>query len=219
MHIAKMEHCKAKGDSMDLIQIMQRSLSGYIFVVPGLLLYFLKLHKDNKKQTPSHILSAFVFCYYLIGVLTMTGIGKIKDFSPQLVLIPFFDMISGPVDTALNVLLFVPFGFFISLMYRKYNRIGKIALTGFLFSLAIELVQMFGRGATDINDLITNTVGTCAGYCFYKLLANAFQKELPEKFRAASINENKEILFFIIFSFVIMVTIQPFIIHTFFRLG
>ena len=204
---------------MDLVQIMQRSLSGYIFVVPGLLLYFLILHKENKNQTPAHIISAFVFCYYLIGVLTMTGIGKIKEFSPQLVLIPFLDMISGPVDTVLNVLLFIPFGFFLSLMYRKYNHINRIALTGFLFSLAVEFVQMFGRGSTDINDLITNTVGACLGYCLYKLLSKLARKDVCDKFQAINIKEYKEILFFVIYSFVIMVTIQPLVIHTFFRLG
>ena len=204
---------------MDLIQIMQRSMSGYIFVIPGLLLYFLRLMKCNKKQTPAHIISAFVFCYYLIGVLTMTGIGKIKNFSPRLVLIPFLDMISGPMDTALNVFLFIPFGFFLSLMYRKYNHIGKIALTGVLFSLAIEFVQMFGRGSTDINDLITNTVGTCLGYCLYILLSKLTRNKFINKFQAIGINECKEILFFVIYTFVIMITIQPFVIHTFFRLG
>jgi glycopeptide antibiotics resistance protein len=209
----------SKGENMDLIQIIQRSLSGYIFVVPGLLLYFWVLHKENKKQTPAHIISAFVFCYYLIGILTMAGIGKLKEFSPQLVFIPFLDMISGPVDTVLNVLLFIPFGFFLSLMYRKYNHISKIALTGFLLSLAIELVQMFGRGSTDINDLITNTVGTCLGYCLYKSLSKLARKEVCDKIQATCINEYKEILFFVIYSFVIMVTIQPFIIHTFFGLG
>ena len=203
---------------MSITDILIRSIAGYVFVVPGVLLYFGYLMK-TKKQTLIHFVAAFVFCYYLIGIFTMVGIHAFKTFSPRIVLVPFLDMISGPVDTILNVILFIPLGFFLPLLYKKYGRVNRVVLTGFLFSIFIEVVQMFGMGATDINDLITNTVGTCVGYCFYKLLANAFQKELPEKFHAASINENKEILFFIIFSFVIMVTIQPFIIHTFFRLG
>lgn len=204
---------------MDLTQIIQRSLSGYIFVVPGLLFWFLLFNKNGKNQAPAHIIGSFVFCYYLIGVLTMTGIGKIGEFAPRLVLIPFLDMIRGPVGTVLNILLFIPFGFFLSLMYKKYDNVSKIALTGFLFSFIIEFVQMFGRGSTDINDLITNTVGTCLGYWIYKLLYKSAQKEFCEKFQAVSINEYGEILFFIVYSFVIMVTIQPFVIHTFFRLG
>ena len=204
---------------MDLIQIVQRSLTGYIFVIPGLLLYFVKLKKDGKEQTPAHIISTYVFCYYLIGVLTMTGIGKIKDFSPRLVLIPFLDMVSGPADTVLNVFLFIPFGFFLSLMYKKYNHISKIALTGVLLSLAIEFVQMFGMGSTDINDLITNTIGTCLGYCLYILLSKLTRNKFINKFQAIGISECKEIIFFVIYTFVVMITIQPYVIHTFFRLG
>jgi glycopeptide antibiotics resistance protein len=128
-------------------------------------------------------------------------------------------MISGPVDTVLNVILFIPLGFFLPLLYEKYNKINRIAFTGFLFSISIEIVQMFGMGSTDINDLITNTVGTCLGYCIYKLLTKIAQKELCEKFQANRINDYIEVLFFVLYSFAVMVTIQPFIIHKFFRLG
>lgn len=204
---------------MSVTDVLIRSISGYIFVVPGILLYFGYLKKSGKKQTPFHIAAVFVFCYYLIGILTMTGIGKLKPFSPRMVLIPFQGMISGPVDTLLNVLLFVPLGFFLPLLYQNYSHISRAALTGFLISLSIEVIQMFGRGATDINDLITNTVGTCVGYFLYKLLSNLTRKELRGKFRASKINDGIEVLFFIACAFVIMVTIQPLIIHCLFRLG
>ena len=77
---------------MPITDVLIRSLSGYIFVIPGILLYFLYLRKSGKKQTPLHIVSVSIFCYYLIGVLTMTGIGKLKSFEPRIVLIPFLDM-------------------------------------------------------------------------------------------------------------------------------
>jgi glycopeptide antibiotics resistance protein len=107
----------------------------------------------------------------------------------------------------------------LSLLYEKYNKINRIAFTGFLFSISIEIVQMFGMGSTDINDLITNTVGTCLGYCIYKLLTKIAQKELCEKFQTNRINDYIEVLFFVLYSFAVMVTIQPLIIHKFFRLG
>lgn len=149
----------------------------------------------------------------------MTGIGKLKAFSPRIVVIPFVDMISGPMDTMLNVILFFPLGFFLPLLFQNYNRISKIALTGFLLSLSIELVQMFGRGATDINDLITNTVGAVLGYLICKLLSKPMRKELCEKFQAQNISDGFEILFFVVYSFVIMVTIQPLVISSLFGLG
>ena len=136
-----------------------------------------------------------------------------------LVLVPFRDMISGPIDTILNIILFVPLGFFLPLLYKKYGHIGSVALVSFLLSLSIEIVQMFGRGATDINDLITNTVGACLGFFIYQLLSKLVSKELCRKFQSYNINEGTELLFFIIYSFVIMVTIQPIIISTLFHLA
>ena len=105
------------------------------------------------------------------------------------------------------------------LLYKKYGHIGSVALVSFLLSLSIEIVQMFGRGATDINDLITNTVGACLGFFIYQLLSKLVSKELCRKFQSYNINEGTELLFFIIYSFVIMVTIQPIIISTLFHLA
>ena len=42
---------------MPITDVLIRSLSGYIFVIPGILLYFLYLRKSGKKQTPLHIVS------------------------------------------------------------------------------------------------------------------------------------------------------------------
>lgn len=204
---------------MSIQDVLIRSISGYVFVVPGTLSYFCYLHKTGRKQAPLHIAAAFVFCYYLIGILTMTGIGKLTEFSPKLGLIPFLGMISGPIDTMLNIILFLPLGFFLPLLFRKYNRFSQVALTGFLLSLSVELVQMFGRGTTEINDLITNTVGAVLGYFIYKSLSSLTREGLLEKFQVRKINEGTELLFFVVYSFVVMVTIQPMVIHSLFRLG
>lgn len=204
---------------MLMIDILIRSISGYVFIVPGVFLYFWYLGKTGKKQTIHHIVTAGIFCYYLTGILTMTGIGKLKPFAPRFQFIPFVDMIRGPVDTILNVILFFPLGFFLPLLYKKYNRIGRIVFIGFLFSLAVELVQMFGIGATDINDLITNTVGVCLGYVVYQLFFKTVRKEFCKKFWACNINEDTEVLFFAVYSFVIMITVQPFVISRLFCFG
>ncbi|MCG4604761.1 VanZ family protein, partial [Faecalibacterium prausnitzii] len=71
------------------------------------------------------------------------------------------------------------FGFFLPLLYKKYHHIKTVVLTGFLFSLSVEIVQMFGWGSTDINDLIINTAGACLGYLIYYLVS----KILPINFR------------------------------------
>ena len=200
---------------MDIIQILQRSLSGYVFVLPAAALYFFMLKKLEKPQSRAHIAAALIFLYYLVGVFTMTGIGRLKAFAPRLVLVPFRDMISGPVDALLNVLLFVPFGLFLPIMYKRFNNIISIFTLGFTLSLTIELVQMFGRGTTDVNDLITNTVGACLGFGFYKFcIANR-----PLSIFKATVNDLAEITVFVAISLVIMITVQPIVIHELFGLG
>ena len=63
------------------------------------------------------------------------------------------------------------------LLYDEFDKAGKVLLAGFLISVSVEIIQMFGCGATDINDLITNTIGACAGYGVFKVL----EKCIPEK--------------------------------------
>jgi glycopeptide antibiotics resistance protein len=206
---------------LPISDILIRSVSGYMFIVPALILYFLYLKKVGRKQNILHITAVFLFCYYLFGILTVTGIGytSTMSFRPRISLIPFVAMISGPIDTILNVVLFVPFGFFLPLLYKKYHHIRTVALTGFLFSLSVEIVQMFGWGATDINDLITNTIGACLGYFVYYLLSKAFPNNLRKQLQSKSINDILEVLLLAIYTFAVMVTIQPWVIHSLLNIG
>lgn len=89
---------------LPISDILIRSVSGYVFIVPALILYFLYLKKVGRKQNILHIAAVFLFCYYLFGILTVTGIGYTgtMSFRPRISLIPFVDMISGPIDTMLN---------------------------------------------------------------------------------------------------------------------
>ena len=206
---------------LPISDILIRSISGYVFIVPVIILYFLYLKKSGRKQSFLHITSVFVFCYYLFGILTVTGIGYTStiSFCPRISLIPFFGMISGPIETILNLVLFVPMGFFLPFLYKKYHHIKTVVLTGLLFSLSVEIVQMFDWGATDINDLIINTAGTCLGYWIYYLLS----KILPNYFRKGVQSENAndivEVLLFAFCTFIIMVTVQPWVIHSLLNIG
>ena len=206
---------------LPISDILIRSISGYVFIVPVLLLYFLYLKKAGRKQSLFHIIAVLVFCYYLFGILTVTGIGytsKIR-FRPNISLIPFLGMITGPIDTMLNAILFVPLGFFLPLLYQKYHHIKPVVIIGFLFSLSVEIVQMFDWGSSDINDLITNTVGTCLGYLIYCLLSKVMSDHLRKQFHANGVNESVEVLLFAVFTFIIMITVQPWVIHSLLNVG
>lgn len=201
---------------LPISDILVRSIIGYVFIVPVLILYFLYLKKSGRKQSILHITAIFLFCYYLFGILTVTGIGSTStmSFHPRISLIPFVDMINGPIDTMLNVVLFIPLGFFLPLLYKKYHHIKTVVLTGFLFSLSVEIVQMFGWGSTDINDLITNTLGACFGYFVYYFLSKALPNNLRKQLQSKSVNDMLEVLLLAIYTFTVMVTVQSWVIHS-----
>ena len=200
---------------LPISDIIIRSISGYVFIVPILILYFLYLRKSGREQSLLHIAAVFVFCYYLFGILTVAGIGYTStiSFSPKISLIPFLGMITGPIDTILNLILFVPLGVFLPFLYKKYHHIKTVALTGFLFSLSVEIVQMFGWGSSDINDLIINTAGACLGYWIYYLLSKALPNNFRKKLQSENVNGTVEVLLFVIYIYMVMVTVQPWVIQ------
>lgn len=68
-----------------------------------------------------------------------------------------------------NVLLFLPFGFFIS-YYLKNDRPGLTVLLTIIASCAIEIVQMVIGRVFDVDDIILNVLGGILGYYIYHLL-------------------------------------------------
>lgn len=162
----------------------------------------------NHQQKNIRIITSFGFCYYLIGLLTMTVGRGVSAFEPHLGLIPFVDMLLDPVEAVLNIILFIPLGFFLPLLYERLNQAKKITLIGFLLSLSVEIIQMFGMGVTAINDLIANTLGAYIGFRIYLILCKLTPERFFEKFKANNINEHSEVLFFVIYSYWVMLTIQ-----------
>ena len=72
---------------------------------------------------------------------------------------------------------------------------------------------MFDWGSTDINDLITNTVGVYLGYWIYYLLSKSLFSHLKKQFQSESVNDTVEVFLFEICTFIIMVALQP-VIHS-----
>jgi glycopeptide antibiotics resistance protein len=113
-----------------------------------------------------------VCCITIMPILASLPVilKNLADYPWQtLNLLPFNDYLNGRGDTVrqivLNVILMVPFGFFMPLV-KKSNLLVCIAQT-FFFSLGIELFQPLVFRSGDITDLITNTVGGIAGYFLY----------------------------------------------------
>ena len=90
-----------------------------------------------------------------------------------------------------NVVVFMPFGFLVPVMYREQRRdvvyrghyfrsMLFVLLLGFLFSLVIEFIQLVTKvGCFDVDDLLLNTSGVLLGYIIYyisKKLIGVFGK-------------------------------------------
>ena len=71
-------------------------------------------------------------------------------------------------ETAMNVLVFIPFGFYLKMLGKSG---GSAVLRGFLLSLAFECCQyLLAIGVSDMTDLLTNTLGTAIGVGLYLLI-------------------------------------------------
>ena len=64
--------------------ILIRSISGYVFMVPVFVLYFLWLKKLGRTQSFLHTAAVFVFGYYLFGLdRHRHRLYKQNDLSPE----------------------------------------------------------------------------------------------------------------------------------------
>ena len=69
-----------------------------------------------------------------------------------------------------NVALFIPSGILLPLLFPKLDGFGKTLAAGALLSFAIELLQLpFAVRASDIDDLIMNSIGAALGYALLAL--------------------------------------------------
>lgn len=169
-----------------------------VFIVPLFLLYGKRSH-----QKISRTFFCILFAFYLTAVFALVGFPNIASvhIDLNLHLIPFAGMAEDFQNACLNVLLFIPFGMFLPFFSEKFRKMKSVFLAGLLFSLFIEISQIFTLRATDINDLITNVLGTLAGWQLAKTVFSRYP--LPQ---------TKEKELFLTFGSVIIITffLQPF---------
>lgn len=141
--------------------LIDSAIAAVIYVPLFIYLYHRVFH--SKRRTIWY----FMLAVYLSAVYAVVGLPDICYIRLDLHfnVIPFAYMFSDYKSSLLNVLLFVPLGFFLPVFGKRYANLLWTVLFGFCFSLAIELMQIFTFRATDINDLMTNTFGAAIGWC------------------------------------------------------
>lgn len=112
------------------------------------------------------------WCILFKNVTPMEVFNENRYFSRTINLVPFNDIRNGIYnswDLYGNVFIFVPLGFYLSL-YRGRKPVSNLLFAVFL-SVSLESAQyVFGIGATDITDVILNSVGAFVGMIIYLIL-------------------------------------------------
>lgn len=166
-----------------------------IIFIPMMFLAY-KIYIHDFKKTILYIL----FGLYLSAIFIATGLPQINSLTLELSfqLIPFSQITYDIRNSILNIILFITLGFFLPLLFKGFDSVKKTLICGFLFSLSIEVLQILTLRLTDVNDLITNTLGTLLGY----LLLRIFYKKQGK-------NENRDFYLLIVIIGMIYFFIQP----------
>lgn len=70
-----------------------------------------------------------------------------------------------------NIVMFIPLGFLLPLIWRKLRKLWKSFLTAAGIILLVEMAQLFTlRGSCDIDDLILNLCGVIIGYALWRMV-------------------------------------------------
>ena len=154
-----------------ILYVLFEMATAGVFLLP----VFLLLNRcffRNTKRTFSYLPLAL----YISAVWVLVGMPNVSylRFDLNLQLIPIIPMLSDFSNTLLNIALFVPLGFLLPVLWKKFRKFGNTLSFCFGASLFIELAQIFTYRATDINDLIANTLGGVLGYLLGRWAAKAF---------------------------------------------
>ena len=174
--------------------------TGLIFIaaLAAALIYFVIYLFQRRRGTQLPILrhiACYAFCGYLLlllyavffyGIQYLQYALQYEGGAPRYInLRPFSELFAAMFDekgilgsqVTLNVLLFVPLGVLLPLVFpRKFNRFWKVLLCAFCATLAIETIQYFIGRSADIDDVIANALGGMLGFCLLRLCDSLFYR-------------------------------------------
>lgn len=171
--------------------------------------------KEGGSASCKHFLGVFIFLVYMAAVYGVTGIGTIWDVQrfvtastsgfDRIYLVPFSSSPESMMPYVLNIIMTIPLGFLLPLIWKQFRTIKKVALSGFLLSLSIELSQLFTQSrTTTTDDLIMNTLGAIIGYFIFKAFFHIILKKNStekDEIISSSVVIKHEAIFYLVLSF------------------
>ncbi|MEC5305972.1 VanZ family protein [Bacillus thuringiensis] len=181
----------------------------YFFTIMFCILFQIGFYFKAKRTISIwHFLWVYVFLFYLSLVYKVTQIATVWDISRyetwirvSQINLTLFDT-AGSTTYLLNIVLFMPLGFLLPMIWPHFRKMKNTVCAGFLFSLAIELNQLLNNRITDIDDLFTNTLGAIIGYLLYRAFKMILRREGKKLDTNSSLVIKYEAVFCLVCSFV-----------------
>ena len=180
-----------------LLELLDK-LCGAVVSLPLVLLSIFVFDRERAKRKWGWMAQLTLYLNAMYIVIGVPGVQYIC-WDPTLNLIPFQDFSARNMEgMILNTVMFAPLGFLLPAYFERYRRWGRTLAAGFLTSLTVELIQLFTLRATDVDDLIMNTLGTVIGFLLAKLIS---------RHRTAVYRGKKDWLELVIINGIILLTI------------
>lgn len=142
--------------------------------------------EKEKKYKRYIVYILFLLWIYIIIRLTISGRESIDEYRIKLSL--FWTVKDAWIKKSsqdwfylvANIYMFIPFGIFLPILFKKMKNWFNIFVAGLTFSFAIEIIQFFFKlGYFEFDDLINNTLGTVLGYAIFVVAVTIMKKYKP----------------------------------------
>ena len=157
-----------------------------LFIIVIVTIRVMDIILNKKKFVLYKDLFLLMFILYMFLLFELVTSTDFESYSNNF--IPFKEIMRYKYTSKLfyknvlgNVLLFIPFGYFVNKVLKNKKIIVGIFIT-LVTSLSIELIQMNIGRSFDIDDIMLNLVGGILGYLIYKFL-DYIKEKLPNCLR------------------------------------
>lgn len=155
-----------------------------IFIVVICTVRISYIRSTNQKIILHNEIFNLLFIIYVLLLFELLT-GTENSYGSGINIIPFKEIMRYEFGSKMfiynvlgNILIFVPFGYFIS-RYVKPKKILPIVVDALITSVTVETVQLKIGRSFDIDDVILNIMGAIIGYFVY-IAFDAIYKHLPK---------------------------------------
>lgn len=201
----------------DFTILCVNTFAAYIGVIPIIIILqiFFRKYKLPKRHQFGLYLYVLVICTILMSSDT-PSLYQI-NFYPSFNFIPFYGFMDNLSHYIQSFFIYIPFGLLLPTLWKQFQPLKKVFLYTLLFSLLIEVSQIFciaNTAITDVTDIIMNILGSMLGYCIFLLVQNL---RFMERMHSQTNNSHRrklakqEIYIYFLASWLVTFLITPFI--------